>query len=275
MDILFWSVLISIFVFGLIAGSFLNCVIWRFHCGESAMSGRSYCPECRHKLAWFDLVPLFSFLCLGAKCRYCKKPISWQYPAVELAAALLFCFAALTFAPGIFLGQFSVIMLLELAGYWIVLAALAVIFVVDSRWYLIPDGAIAAGMLGAAILLAARLRENGLVFGRVDIGIAVDYLSAALIAGLFFLAIFLISKGEWIGFGDVKFAVLIGLALGFYPAMLALFLGNFFGAIMGLGLICAKKRKISSRIPFGPFLVSGMVVSMFFSSEITAWYWGF
>lgn len=264
MEFFFYYILASIFIIGLIIGSFLNCVIWRFHRQESVFFGRSYCPKCHRQLAWFDLIPVFSYLMLRGRCRYCKKRISWQYPAVELATALFFCFAALAFAPEIFQNYFPANTILALAGYWIVLASLIVIFVADLRWYLIPDGAILSGLTGAAVLLISRLWN----FGRFEIGFLADYGLAALFSGLLFLAVFLISRGKWLGFGDVKFVILMGLVLGSARTLVALFFGNFFGAIIGLGLICAKKKKMSSPVPFGPFLVLGTVIAMFFSSRI-------
>ncbi len=271
-EISFWFVLIAIFVFGLIAGSFVNCAIWRFGAGESALKGRSYCPKCKHQLSWFDLAPVFSFLILRGKCRYCQKPISWQYPAVELAMGGLFCAAALTVYPAIFGGRISPFLFLELAAYWLFLAAMVMIFVADWRWYLIPDGALIAGFFAALILLGARMAKDWFLFGQIDIGVAIDPLIGAAFAGALFLAIFLASRGKWMGFGDVKLVFLMGFFLGFAPVLAALFLANLFGAIMGIGLICAKKKKMSSQIPFGPFLVFGALAAIFFSSAMINWY---
>ena len=272
MEAIFWLVLIAIFALGLIAGSFVNCAVWRFGAGESALRGRSYCPKCKHQLSWLDLIPALGFLLLRGKCRYCQKSISWQYPAVELAVAGLFCAAALIVYPAIFEGRIFLFPFLELAAHWLFLAALAMIFAADWRWYLIPDNALIAGFFAAFLLLAARMAQDWFLLGRVDTGIVADSLIGAAFAGLLFLAIFLASRGKWMGFGDVKLAFLMGFFLGFAPALAALFLANLFGAIMGIGLICAKKKKMSSQIPFGPFLVFGAVAAIFFSSAITDWY---
>lgn len=257
MDILFWFIFVSIFALGVIIGSFLNCLIWRSYTGESALKGRSYCPKCKHKLAWTDLVPLFSFLALGAKCRYCKKPISWQYPAVELATGALFVAAVWGFAPEIFLGGLTAISSIELLAYWTALAALVVIFVADLRWYFIPDGALVSGIAAAALLRGLQFIQSGYVFGRFDFTVLANPLLSSIGAAAFFLAIFLLSRGKWIGFGDVKYALLMGLVLGFPDVLIGLFLANFFGAIIGLVLIAAGKKNMKSEIPFGPFLVAG------------------
>lgn len=272
MDILFWYIFVSIFTIGVIIGSFLNCVIWRAYANESAARGRSYCPKCRHRLSWKDLVPLFSFLILRGKCRYCKEPISFQYPLVEAATGVVFVAAAGVFYPFIFHGIFSIYALIELAAYWAVFSSLIVIFVADLKWYFIPDGAIISGLIAALILRGAQFFENARIFHGYDTSIIVNPLLAAIVAASFFLAIFLVSRGAWIGFGDVKYALLMGLALGFPDVALGLFLAFFFGAILGLSLVAGQKKKMSSQIPFGPFLVAGTAVALFFSGPIIGWY---
>jgi prepilin signal peptidase PulO-like enzyme (type II secretory pathway) len=272
MDILFWFILTSIFAMGVIIGSFLNCLIWRSYTGESALKGRSYCPKCRHKLAWTDLVPVVSFLVLGAKCHYCKKPISWQYPAVELATGALFVAAVLEFAPEIFLGRISMISFIELLAYWVVLSGLVVIFVADLRWYFIPDGALVSGIAATALLRGSQFVQSGYVFGRLDFQILANPFLSLFGVFVFFLAIFLFSRGKWIGFGDVKYALLMGLVLGFPDVIIGLFLANFFGAIIGLVLIAVGKKNMKSEIPFGPFLVAGTLIALFFSDSIISWY---
>jgi len=272
MELVFWLVFGGILGLGLIVGSFLNCAIFRFGAGESALEGRSRCLKCRHKLAWFDLIPLSSFFVLRGKCRYCQKPISWQYPAVELATGILFLAAAANFYPALFSGKLFLFPFLELAAYWIFLAAMVMVFAADWRWYLIPDGALIAGLFGALVLRASRIAEYYFLFQKFDWQIAIGPLIAALFAGGLFLAIFLASRGKWMGFGDVKLAFLLGFVLGFWPVLLALFLANFFGAIMGLMMILAKKKKMSSQIPFGPFLVFGALAALFFAPDFLNWY---
>jgi len=271
-DIIFWYVFFSIFIFGLIIGSFLNCLIWRAHVNESALAGRSYCPKCRHELSWIDLVPVFSFLFLKGRCRYCSGTISWQYPAVELVTSGLFLAVAFRFFPQIFSGEISLFSLLNLTAYWGIIAALVVIFVADLRWYFIPDGAVIFGLAAAVFLRVAVFFQDAHFLRRYDMQTLADPLLSAMLAGAFFLAIFLVSRGRWIGFGDVKYAFFMGIVLGFPGILVGLFMANFFGAIIGSGLIAAKKKKMSSEIPFGPFLVGGTLVAMFFSQAIFDWY---
>jgi len=268
----YWLVFAAIFAIGTTIGSFLNCVIWRSYANESVMKGRSYCPKCRHKLAWFDLVPLFSFIFLRGKCRYCKKTISWQYPAVELATGVLFVLFARMFAMEIFYGQFFAFSVAQLLAYWVILSALVVIFVADLRWYFIPDGAVASGFAAALVLRGLQFAQGAYFFGQLDYQILTNPLLSSFFCAAFFLVIFLLSRGKWMGFGDVKYALLMGMVLGFPDSLVALFLANFFGAIMGLTLIFAKIKNMKSEIPFGPFLVAGTLIALFFSDSIISWY---
>jgi leader peptidase (prepilin peptidase) / N-methyltransferase len=240
-----------IFLLGLVIGSFLNCVIFRLEREESFLKGRSCCPNCKHTLSWLDLVPVFSFLFLGGKCRYCKKPISWQYPLVEISTAILFVLVAYFSFPDF------------LATSYLLLATslLAVIFIFDFKHYTIPDGAIffAIAISGIWALVSGQL---------------LNYLGSALGAALFFLFIFLISKGKWMGFGDVKLAFFMGLFLGFPKILVALFLAFIIGAIIGVCLIIFGKKKFSSEVPFGPFLIIGTFLALFFGEKLITWYLG-
>lgn len=271
MGILYWYISVSIFIVGMVIGSFLNCIIWRSYCGESAAEGRSYCPKCRRCLAWYDLVPVVSFALLRGRCRYCYQPISWQYPIVELATGAFFLAAAWVFTPQLFWGNFSLILAAKLASYWIFLAALVVVFVADLKWYFIPDGAVVSGFL-AALMFTFINAGGGYPRRFFDYDMIWAATAAAVSAALIFLAIFLASRGKWLGFGDVKFALLMGLATGFPGILVGMFFANFFGAILGLVLVTCGKKTMSSQVPFGPFLVAGTVLAVFFTDSIFNWY---
>jgi prepilin signal peptidase PulO-like enzyme (type II secretory pathway) len=255
-----------IFIFGVCIGSFLNCVIYRTELQEnmpagpgrkavSFLRGKSFCPHCKHTLKWLDLVPVFSFVFLLGKCRYCKKQISVQYPLVELATGLIFLLIS---------NQFQISNFLNLVFLFYVASVLIVIFVYDLKHYLIPDKVLFPAIMIAFIY---RLFEN---FSSI-----LFFLLASLIASGFFLAIFLISKGRWMGFGDVKLAVLMGLLLGVQNVLAALFLAFFFGAIIGVILMVFGKKKLKSEIPFGPFLIIGTFLAMLYGSQIIQWYLNF
>ena len=275
MQIVSIIVVLLIFTIGLVVGSFLNCLIYRVKIRQSFLKGRSYCPECKHKLSWFDLIPLLSYFELGAKCRYCHKPISCQYPLVELAVGLLFAVAALVFEPAIiYFGPVSFFNLISLIYYWFIISTLVVIFVYDLLWYIIPDTAVFAAMFFSIVFYASRFFYELYLTGSANFEILTNPFLAAVLAFSIFMTIFLVSAGKWMGFGDVKYAALMGLVLGFPDIVVGLFLSFFLGAIIGLSLIALKKKEISSEIPFGPFLVSGTLAALFFGKDLIYWYLG-
>jgi len=237
-----------IFVFGACIGSFLNCVIYRMRVSgrprreASFLRGKSFCPKCNHKLKWYDLIPILSFIGLRARCRYCRKKISWQYPLVEISTGLIFLLFIIYYL--------SFISFLYLA---IISCFLIIIFVYDLKHYIIPDEIIYPA-IGIALIFN---------FGSI--------LSAVGAGGFFFL-LWLISRGKWMGFGDVKLGFLMGLLLGFPNILVALFLAFLLGAVVGLGLIFAGKKKLKSQLPFGPFLVTGTFIALFWAQAIIKWY---
>ncbi|MDD4900850.1 MAG: prepilin peptidase [Patescibacteria group bacterium] len=252
--------LIFVFAFGLIIGSFLNCLIWRLHKNESLL-GRSYCPKCREQISWYDNVPLLSFIMLRGKCRHCGKPISWQYPAVELATAILFVisfvinfkFMPLDELPNF---QFSI---LTLRNFFLI-SVMIVVFIYDLRWYLILD----------TVTLPACL----LVF---ILNLILDFnlwnlLFSGIIGGGFFLIQFVISGGKWIGGGDIRLGLLMGLGLGWPGVLLATIISYFIGSAVGIGLLASGKKKWGSEVPLGIFLAAGTIISLFWQTPILNWY---
>jgi len=262
---------LAIPLFGLVMGSFLNCIIYRLQTGESFLKGRSFCPHCRHALSWQDLIPVFSFLILKGKCRYCQKPISWQYPLVELATGIIFLLIVWNLEFGICL-EFGI---WNLLFYLLISCFLIIIFVYDLKHYIIPDAVIYPAIAIAFLYQLFRMLNfvNWNLFGiwNVESGI-LRPISSAFLASLFFLAIVFLSQGKWMGLGDVKLAFLMGLFLGFPNILVALFLAFFIGAIIGIGLIISGKRTLKSEVPFGPFLITGTFIALFWGSQITNWY---
>jgi leader peptidase (prepilin peptidase)/N-methyltransferase len=250
--------LILIFIFGLIIGSFLNCVIWRLYKEESFIAGSSYCPHCHHSLGFWDLFPVLSFVFLMGKCRYCKEKISIQYPLIELITAILF---SLTFV------HFGSLVSLELLFWLIIMSFLIVIFVFDLKYFIIPDE-----VIYPAIFLSIIWLLYSFFIGSIDSHEVALTIGSALGASLFFFLIWFFSKGMAMGFGDVKLALLVGLLLGFPNVIVGVFLGFLFGAIIGSIAVFLKKKGMSSEVPFAPFLVMGLVISFFFGSNIVNWY---
>ena len=266
---------IFVFLFGLAVGSFLNAVIYRLALAEGLVShvrdrerkvpaspfrGRSFCPRCGHTLSWRDLIPVASFLLLGGKCRYCKARISMQYPLVELATAFIFLAIFSTKGGSASGGNFEFFTLVYL---FTIASLLIVLFVYDLKHYILPDKILfpAIGLAAFWDLLAIRSLGEGW-------GFVVSGFSAAA----FFLAIFLLSRGRAMGFGDVKLAFFMGLFLGWPNILVALFLAFCSGAAIGLVLIILKKKGLKSEIPFGPFLIGGTFGALFWGKEAVDWY---
>jgi prepilin signal peptidase PulO-like enzyme (type II secretory pathway) len=241
-----------VFLLGLVVGSFLNCVIYRLETQKSFFGGRSFCPHCHHVLVWQDLIPVFSFLLLGGRCRYCQKPISWQYPLVEIFTGMIFLLI-ITTASYVYAGIYLLIM----AGF------LIVIFVYDLKHYVIPDKivypAIAAAFLYQSLVIWNFGHWN--LFKIWDLGLGV-------LPSIFFLAIILFSRGQWMGFGDFNLAVLMGLILGWPKIIPALFFAFFTGAIIGLVLVILGRKTLKAEVPFGPFLVAGTFFALFWGEKI-------
>ena len=253
MDLIFSVIYFFVFVFGLCIGSFLNCAIYRLEEKEK-ITGRSFCPNCKHILYWQDLFPVFSFLFLTGKCRYCKQKISIQYPLVELATGFLF---VLFFNPQ---------NIVQSVFYLAISCFLIIIFVYDFKHYIIPDK-----ILWPAVVIA-------LIYDLLppyDLWHIFYTFLAVVIAAGFFLAIFLFSKGKWMGFGDVKLSILMGLLLGMPNVLAALFLGFLFGAIIGVILMAFENKNLKSEIPFGPFLIAGSFIVMFCGNQLVQWYLNF
>jgi prepilin signal peptidase PulO-like enzyme (type II secretory pathway) len=248
-----------IFLFGLIFGSFLNSVIYRLEKGESFLKGRSFCPHCGHILNWSDLIPIFSFLFLKGRCRYCQKKISIQYPLVELFTAFLFILP-------FFIKLYSFV---DLIFYWLISGFLIIIFVFDLKHYLIPDKIVYLALLTTFFFRLFQVwKFNNWKF------LLNPFLSGFFVASFFFLIVF-ISKEKWMGGGDVKLAFLMGLFLGFPKILVALFSAFFFGAIISIGLILSGKKTIKEEIPFAPFLILGVFLALFWGEELINLYWQF
>ncbi len=255
---------IIVFLLGLSIGSFLNCIIYRLEKNQKP-SGRSYCPKCKHTLSYKDLVPLFSYILLKGKCRYCHKKISIEYPLVEFATGVLF---VMVFYLSGFLEivNYSFFDIFTLVYLFVVLFFLILIFVYDLKHFIIPDFAnFSLIIISFTYLAVYSFLEN-------NIDIFINGLLSALAVFLFFFAIFFFTKGKGMGFGDVKFVIFMGFFLGFPNILVANFVSFLFGAIIGLLLIAVQKKKMKSQIPFGPFLIFGTLVAYFFGDEIIRCY---
>src|SRR5258706_4488733 len=247
------EILFTLFLFfiGICIGSFLNVVIDRTGNGESILFGRSHCDYCRHPLFWYDLFPLFSFLFLLGKCRYCQKRLSFQYPAVEFLTGVIFVAVGTVLSPSVYTTSEIIRLLLVIK----LISCFIAIFFIDLKFGIIPDELIIIGSL-ASLLIA--IFYNGQLFLDILTGICTL---------IFFLTIFLLTRQRGIGFGDVKLGFLMGLFLGFPQIIIALYAAFVSGAIIGIWLVLQKRKKFFGGVlPFGPFLIFGVFLSFFYGS---------
>lgn len=243
-----------LFLLGLAIGSFLNVLIDRLPRDKSVIKGRSYCDSCEKPLLWYDLIPLVSFVLLKGKCRYCHSPISFYYSTVELTTGVIFVLVYLFFfQEGIENHESRIMGLFALGYYLFVAATLIVVFFADLKYGIIPDKIVYPGVVISLLYLF--ILHNSLF---------IIHLLSALGAFLFFLLLFLVTRGRGMGFGDVKLVFLLGLFLGFPKIILALYFAFLTGAFVGCILILWRKKRLSETIPFGPFLSAGAFIAMFF-----------
>lgn len=269
--------IVLVSLLGLAWGSFVNALVWRLHELEtkkltkkqkkdlSFVDGRSMCTHCHHELAWYDLLPVLSWVLLKGKCRYCKEPIGWQYPAVELLTALLFALSYIAWPYGFSAAGWSLFVV------WLVLVVLFVaLSVYDLKWMELPNKVV----YPLIALAVVQVLLKGLVIHDVMGAISGALVGFLFIGGLFY-GLFQISNGKWIGGGDVKLAFMIGpLVGGGLEAVMVIFFASVLGTLVSLPLMAKKSLRISSRIPFGPFLLLATMIVYLYGERIINWYTG-
>lgn len=251
---------IMFFIFGLMFGSFYNVVGYRLPKKESLAFPSSHCTVCNHKLGFWELIPVFSFLFLGGKCKNCKTKISWYYTIFELLTGFLFLLSYLKFglSPECFIG--------------IVLSSILVIIIIsDYKYYIIPDEIIVTGVI---LLMIGNFLAGGLETSTFELIPALSTLGLSLIHGfLSFAVMYMVKifgdflfKKESMGGGDIKLMFVLGMALGFPLSIFSIFLASFIGLPIA---IISTKKKSSHVIPFGPFLSIGALILFFLNMN---WY---
>ncbi|MBI2013263.1 MAG: prepilin peptidase [Candidatus Colwellbacteria bacterium] len=287
---------------GAAVGSFLNVVIFRYK-GEETLfkgtGGRSRCMKCHKALAWYELIPIISFVIQLGRCRSCKARISWQYPIVEALCAFIFAAVPYVLIP---IGGGVPYLLISI---WVgTLLSLVLISFIDIRLWIIPNGlnmfVALLGVLNLALLLThggfGDVEQGALyksLFGDSHVKVVGSFLgpsaemimlpdgpwlSAAgglLFGGLFFGAIYYLSRGRAMGFGDVKLALAAGLLLGMPDIVLATMLAFITGAFWASIQILRKKRGLKDMLPFGPFIALGITLTFFFGYDILDVYFKF
>ncbi|MEK7572982.1 MAG: prepilin peptidase [Patescibacteria group bacterium] len=266
-----------LFVLGVCIGSFLNVLIDRLPHDESPIGGRSYCDKCKKTLKWYDMIPLLSFVFLRGKCRDCKSSISFYYLLVEFVTGIMFI---AVYAYGLQTTDYGLLSIstieqfsngaIDYLYYLLIICSLIVVFFADIKYGIIPDA-----VLYPAIALSIIYHLSFIILGSSNLAmqqsgnILLNYLFSGFITCTFFLFLHIITRGKGMGFGDVKLSFLMGLFLGFPQILIALYVAFLTGAVIGLILIIWRKKKLSGgTIPFGPFLVFGALISLFFGNSI-------
>lgn len=279
---------VVLFGYGVVLGSFINALVWRLRqqgvesrAGKNAqrrkptnyklpttnysiLRGRSMCPSCKHQLAARDLVPVLSWVSLRGRCRYCHKPISVQYLLVELLTGVLFVVFYLGWS-------------FPLWGLHLVLFGFGLVYLVffvalgvyDAKWYLLPDRLVfpLVGVAAAAVAVKTVWLKDWSIVGQA-------VFAAAIIFGLFW-GLYQVSGGRWIGGGDVKLSLALGMIVGTpLAALLVLFLASLLGTLASVPLLLKSKTRqgLARHIPFGPYLLAATFVTMLWGERLVAWY---
>jgi leader peptidase (prepilin peptidase)/N-methyltransferase len=299
---------LSAFLIGLLFGSFLNVCIARLPEHRSISKPRSHCPHCLATIRWYDNIPVLSWILLRARCRHCKQPISWRYPAVELAVGLWFLASLNTYVGARFNAfyfplQHTATTFAD-AQQAITLAILGFLLigllVMDWQTHTLPDAFTLTGTVIAFVLICARAvflgphEDELLLHGRNPLtspGNVTDrgnliltgpehlilgrLLAIAAAAGILLLIRFLYKQlrhREGLGLGDVKLIAMIAAFLGFWPAVLAFFLGAVLCSAYALTLIVRRRADALTRLPLGTFLSIGGLISALVGAPLIAWY---
>jgi leader peptidase (prepilin peptidase) / N-methyltransferase len=242
-------------ILGSTIGSFLNVCIYRLPRRESIVWPRSSCPHCRRELAWYENLPILSYLALRARCRTCREPISIRYPIVEALTAAMFAGAAWYYGPSILL-----------VSRLLFGCALIVLFAIDLEHHLLPNAITLPGIV------------IGFVFSLVaDPGWQASLVGIVLGGGLLYAiaeAYYRIRHEEGLGMGDVKMLAMIGAFIGWQLTLLTLVIASLVGSLVGMGLIATGRGSMKYALPFGTFLALGAAVAAVLGPGFLDWYLG-
>jgi leader peptidase (prepilin peptidase)/N-methyltransferase len=246
--------LVFMAIFGLCVGSFLNVVIARIPEGRSIVSPGSACPRCGRSIAWYDNLPVLSYVLLRGRCRNCRESISWRYPAVEIACSFLFVLAYRRFEPGA-----------ALVSALILLSGLVAITAIDLDHQIIPD---VISLPGIALGVLFSLAPSGIGWAPSLFGVLVG-------GGVFVVIIAastLVIGQAGMGVGDVKLGAMLGAFLGWKLALLSILLSMLLGGPLAATLLATGRKGRKDPVPFGPFLALGGLISLFWGEAVLAWY---
>jgi len=280
---------VGLALFGLVLGSFAGASVWRLRArqlvadkkaGEpvdkleyaqlkqlahvKTTKDRSHCLHCGYELRWYDLIPLVSWLTLRGRCRHCRKPIGAMEPLIELGTGLFFVLSYM-FWPVPLDGGLAIASIVT----WLIAGVcLAILFAYDAKWFLLPDR-ISFAVIGLGLVSATLT-----VLGSADVVNAIaNVLGAVAVLSGIYLVLYIVSKGRWIGFGDIKLGLGLGLLLADWQlAFIALFLANLIGCLYVIPLMIMGKLKRDSHVPFGPLLIAGAIIAQLAGPAIVAFY---
>ncbi len=236
-----------VFLYGIIIGSFLNVCIYRLPLQENIVTTRSHCMKCGYQLRWYDLVPLFSYLLLGGRCRKCKEKISVQYPLIEALNGFFYVLIVAVCGVSI-----------ESLLYCLLVSALIVLSVIDFRTYEIP--------VGINYFIAAL----GVVRVATDYTNWLQYLIGMICVSGFLLVLYWLTNGHGIGGGDIKLMAASGLLLGWQMNLLAFVLGCIIGSV--IHVLRMRFSKAENVLALGPYLAAGIVISALWGADLIEWY---
>lgn len=275
------TIIIVLLVLGLCAGSFAGATVWRLRArqlvadkksgekvnehdlkrlrplatGAFGHKDRSRCLNCGYQLKWYDLIPLVSWITLRGKCRKCRKSIGWFEPLMEIGVAAYFIGSYILWPDPLN----NPIAITQLVVWLLAGVSLAILFAYDAKWFLLPDSVNTTlwilGIVSATLVIIDSTDKLAAISSIVS--------SVGILSGLYLL-LYMISKGNWVGFGDVKLGFGLGLLLADWRlAVIGLFAANFVGTLIVLPGMVAGKIKAQSRIPFGPLLIAGTIIAKF------------
>ncbi len=261
--------IIAVFILGLIFGSFGQVVVERGQ-NKKSLSGRSECDSCGKKIAWYDNIPLLSYVLLKGRCRNCGKKISWRYPATELLFGVVFVLVA--WQKGFIFGWLDQKELIDTIFYLAISFVLLVILIWDLRYMIIPDGLVVGGLVLAVIYFGYRYLISPDFLMALNTDLTRNFLGGLIVGGFFYF-LFTVSRGRWIGGGDVKLGFLLGFLVGWKMSYLFLMLSYILGAVPAVYLLLTKKVTPKTKIPFGPFLILAGFILMLWGEVVWRW-WG-
>ena len=251
MDTWYIFTLFSAFIVGAVMGSFSNVCIYRIPLRLSIVRPSSYCPTCKTRLAFLDNIPLLSFVFLKRKCRYCQGKISWRYPAAELLTGIFYLLVYMRF-------DFPVTII-----YTLLVTSLIIITFIDIDHKIIPNVITLPGI------------PIGLVLSYFFLPHSIISALIGLLGGSGLLLLMALIYPGGMGGGDIKMIAMLGAFLGWEKVFLTIFLGSLIGSVVGIAMIILKKGGRKTKIPFGPYLAAGAILSIFLGNEIIEYYVNF